>query len=157
MGRGSGQGVRLALLSLLSRGRRTEASSVGPLRPAEKVARRGATLRQNTVAWGLCALRICRPRGNATGKSSLSPSTLQFLEGRNMKISAGTESFRIAVLAFLLVVCAVLIYYSHFILRTEIVFTHLFYIPIILAGLWWSRKGIVVAVSLLIRRLCSEI
>ncbi|MBW2596029.1 MAG: PAS domain-containing protein [Deltaproteobacteria bacterium] len=73
-----------------------------------------------------------------------------------MKISAGTESFRIAVLAFLLIVCVALIYYSHFILRTEIVFTHLFYIPIILAGLWWSRRGIVVAVSLALSLLISH-
>ena len=73
-----------------------------------------------------------------------------------MKVSVGTESFRIAVLAFLLIVCAVLIYYSHFILRTEIVFTHLFYIPIIIGGLWWSRKGIVVAVSLALLLLISH-
>ncbi|MBW2600267.1 MAG: hypothetical protein JRC60_09510 [Deltaproteobacteria bacterium] len=73
-----------------------------------------------------------------------------------MKISAGTESFKIAVLAFLLFICAVLIYYSHFILRTEIVFTHLFYIPVILAGLWWSRRGIAVAVFLALVLLISH-
>ena len=74
-----------------------------------------------------------------------------------MRISVGTESFRIAVLTVLLVICAVLIYYSHFILRTEIVFTHLFYIPIILAGLWWSRKGIAVAVLLGLMLLISHV
>jgi len=39
-------------------------------------------------------------------------------------------------------------YYLHVILGTEVVFSHFFYIPIILASLWWKKKGLVVAVSL---------
>ena len=73
-----------------------------------------------------------------------------------MKTSARTEPFKIVIIVSLLTICLLGTYYCHFILRTEIVFTHLFYIPIILAGLWWSRKGIVVAVSLGLMLLISH-
>lgn len=66
------------------------------------------------------------------------------------------ELHKIAVLGSLLVICLLATYYSHFILKIEIIFTHLFYVPIILAGLWWSRKGIVVAVSLALQLLVSH-
>jgi len=52
--------------------------------------------------------------------------------------------YKVAVLVFLLFVCLLATYYCHFVLRIEIIFTHLFYVPIILASLWWSRKGIAV-------------
>lgn len=46
----------------------------------------------------------------------------------------------------LLIVCAVLItVYCQAFLETGVVFTHLFYIPIILSSVWWGRKGIIVA------------
>ncbi|MEA1935375.1 MAG: PAS domain-containing protein [Thermodesulfobacteriota bacterium] len=67
------------------------------------------------------------------------------------------EWYKIAVLGFLLTICLLATYYCHFILRTEIVFTHLFYVPVILAGLWWSRKGIVVAGFLALMLLTSHI
>jgi len=58
------------------------------------------------------------------------------------------ELNKIIILGFLLIACIFLTYYFHFILKTEVVFTHLFYIPITLAGLWWSCKGIVTAILL---------
>ena len=58
------------------------------------------------------------------------------------------KSYKIAVMGFLLIFCLLATYYFHFILKIEIIFTHFFYVPIILASLWWSRKGIVVAVFL---------
>ena len=36
--------------------------------------------------------------------------------------------------------------YFNMLLHTAIVYTHLAYIPIILAGMWWGRKSILVAV-----------
>jgi len=62
-----------------------------------------------------------------------------------------------AVLGFLLTFCLLATYYFHFILKIEIIFTHLFYVPIILASLWWSRKGITVAVFLALLLLVSHI
>ncbi len=67
------------------------------------------------------------------------------------------EKYKIAVIAILLIICLLITYYYHFILRIEAVFTHFFYIPIILAGLWWSRKGIAVAVFLALLLLISHI
>jgi len=67
-----------------------------------------------------------------------------------------TVSHKIAVLGFLLTLCLLATYYFHFILEAEIVFTHLFYLPIILAGLWWSRKSIAVALFLALLLLVSH-
>lgn len=58
------------------------------------------------------------------------------------------ELNKIITLGFLLIICLWLTYYFHFILKTEVIFTHLFYIPILLASLWWARKGIIIAVCL---------
>jgi len=48
---------------------------------------------------------------------------------------------------FLLIAC-VLTYYYHAKLGVGVIFTHLFYIPIILAAIWWRKKGILVALFL---------
>jgi len=69
----------------------------------------------------------------------------------------GNKSSKIAIIGFLLTFCMLSIYYFHFILKAEIVFTHLFYVPIILAGLWWARRGIAVAVFLALLLLISHI
>lgn len=58
------------------------------------------------------------------------------------------EKYKIMVLAILLGICCVLTYYFHLVFSTSVVFTHFFYIPIILASLWWKRKGLVVALFL---------
>jgi hypothetical protein len=31
---------------------------------------------------------------------------------------------------------------------SNVIFTHLFYIPVVLAGIWWKRTGIIVAAAL---------
>ena len=40
-----------------------------------------------------------------------------------------------------------LVYYFHFIMDTKIIFTHFFYIPIILSAIWWKRKAIIIPLS----------
>lgn len=60
----------------------------------------------------------------------------------------GKDFPKSTVLILFILLCAGVTYYSHFILRTEVVFTHLFYIPIVLAGLWLGRRGTWVAVLL---------
>jgi len=67
------------------------------------------------------------------------------------------ESYKLVVLGSLLAFCLLITYYFHFILHNGIFFTHLFYVPIILACLWWPRKGIVVAVFLALVLLVSHI
>ncbi|MEA1956963.1 MAG: PAS domain S-box protein [Euryarchaeota archaeon] len=58
------------------------------------------------------------------------------------------EKYKIIVMLILLAGACLLTYYFHAILETGMVFTHFFYIPVILAALWWRRKGLVVAVFL---------
>lgn len=55
---------------------------------------------------------------------------------------------RVLVVGLLLVGALPITYYFHGILHTGRIFTHLFYIPIILAALWWEAKGVLVAVFL---------
>lgn len=42
----------------------------------------------------------------------------------------------------LIILACVLLYYFHFVLKTGIIVTHFFYIPIVLAAVWWKRKGL---------------
>ncbi|MBU0702499.1 MAG: PAS domain S-box protein [Chloroflexi bacterium] len=67
------------------------------------------------------------------------------------------QLYKPAVVGTLLTACLLTMYYFHFVLETEIVFTHFFYVPIVLAGLWWSRKGIAIAVFLAVTLLVSHI
>jgi len=48
-------------------------------------------------------------------------------------------------------------YYFHLVIERGTVFTHFFYIPIILASLWWKRKGLVVAIFLAAILIASHI
>ncbi|MCK8518828.1 sensor histidine kinase [Methanoculleus sp. 7T] len=59
-----------------------------------------------------------------------------------------TEQQRMAVLMVLLAVSVFLTYYFHAILMLGTVFSHFFYIPIILTALWWEKRSIPVALFL---------
>ena len=65
------------------------------------------------------------------------------------KMKRNGESSKIIVIGSLLAISLFATYYFHFILKIDIIFTHFFYIPIILASLWWSRKGISVGIPCL--------
>jgi len=58
------------------------------------------------------------------------------------------EKEKITLTAILLAGSCFLTYYFHEIYQTGAVFTHFFYIPIILAAWWWKRKGLSVAIFL---------
>jgi len=55
------------------------------------------------------------------------------------------ESYKIWTMAVLLAGACILLYYFHVILRIGTIITHIFYVPIILASIWWKRKGLLVA------------
>lgn len=59
-----------------------------------------------------------------------------------------TEKSRIAIIMVLLGTSVFLTYYFHAILMLGSVFSHFFYIPIILAALWWEKRSIPVAIFL---------
>jgi PAS domain S-box-containing protein len=58
------------------------------------------------------------------------------------------EAPKIVVMAILVGICCALTYYFHVVLEIGTTFTHFFYIPVILAALWWKRKGLLVAIFL---------
>lgn len=55
---------------------------------------------------------------------------------------------RLAFIASLTALCAVATVYFHIFLRVEIVFTHIFYIPIVLAAIWFERRSFLVTALL---------
>ncbi len=63
---------------------------------------------------------------------------------------------KISVMIGLLAASSFLLYYFHHVLGIGTGFTHLFYIPIILASLWWQRKGLGIALFLAISLLFSH-
>ena len=58
------------------------------------------------------------------------------------------EKYKIIAMVILLAGACYLTYHFHVVLGVGTVFTHFFYIPIILASLWWKRRGLVVAIFL---------
>jgi len=74
-----------------------------------------------------------------------------------VEFKARREHYRIAVMVALLLIACFLTWYFHTKLGIGTVFTHFFYVPIILASLWWKRKGLVVAIFLAVFLICSHI
>ena len=59
-----------------------------------------------------------------------------------------TEKYRVAIILVLLAISVFLTYYFHAILALGTVFSHFFYIPIILTALWWDKRSLLVALFL---------
>lgn len=64
-------------------------------------------------------------------------------KGGALAFDLSDNKMRIIILALFTVVSIGLIYYFHFILNVHVIFTHFFYIPIILAALWFKRKSLI--------------
>lgn len=73
----------------------------------------------------------------------------------------GMETANVAghglLMAILLITAGLITYYSQAVLIKDVIFTHLFYIPIILACVWWKRRGIFVALALGIYLIISHL
>jgi len=66
-----------------------------------------------------------------------------------MNITYGKkDTYKTSVMAFLITGVFGLLLYFHVYLKTGIIFTHFFYIPVVLAAFWWQRRGILVAAGL---------
>jgi len=52
------------------------------------------------------------------------------------------------IMPCLLILLMIITSYSHAVLKTDILFTHLYYIPIILSALWWKRVSIYLSIFL---------
>jgi len=66
------------------------------------------------------------------------------------------RSYRLFTTVALLVLFVGMVIYSHIILNQGIIFTHFFYIPIVLATMWWRMAGLVVPVGMGIILLSSS-
>jgi PAS domain S-box-containing protein len=58
------------------------------------------------------------------------------------------KRYKIIFMGILLTACCLLTYYFHAVFKTGVVFSHFFYVPIILSALWWRKRGIWVSVFL---------
>jgi PAS domain S-box-containing protein len=56
--------------------------------------------------------------------------------------------FKISTISILLIFYLPLSYYFHFTLKTDAIFTHFYYIPIVLSSLWWTYKSIIISAFL---------
>ena len=65
------------------------------------------------------------------------------------------NTYKIAFMAILIIAASFLTYYNHT-AGQVVVFTHLFYIPIILAAIWWGKKGVLVPIILAIVLVASH-
>ena len=73
-----------------------------------------------------------------------------------MNLKDREEKFKLIVMAFFLGLACFLTFYFHWVLEKGTFFSHIFYIPIILAALWWKKKGLWVAVFLSVVLLLSR-
>ncbi|HTZ39401.1 MAG TPA: hypothetical protein VMB77_04535 [Syntrophales bacterium] len=64
---------------------------------------------------------------------------------------------KVGIMMCLLIACGFLTYYYHTVMSSGVIFTHLFYIPIVLAGLWWRKQGIFVSVILAVILIVSHL
>jgi PAS domain S-box-containing protein len=58
------------------------------------------------------------------------------------------QGLKLVISALSLGLCIFAAYYFLVILKTAIIYTHLFYIPIVITCAWWGRKGILLASSI---------
>jgi hypothetical protein len=76
-----------------------------------------------------------------------------------MKGSLGAKNniYKVGLMIVFLLIACILTYHNHANLKTEGLFTHIFYIPIILASIWWGKRGIFTAIFLGVMLLTSHL
>jgi len=65
------------------------------------------------------------------------------------------ELYKLITISILLILSGLLTYYFHIVIGEGVIFTHFFYFPIILAALWWQKKGLIVPIFLSLMLLIS--
>lgn len=65
--------------------------------------------------------------------------------GAGIKRLWASETARVTIVAALVAVYAVGSAYLNLAWHTQVVYTHFAYVPVVLAGLWWGRRGMAVA------------
>lgn len=78
------------------------------------------------------------------------------LGGMKMIIDRPVETYQYVVVAALVIAGVLLTYISHAVMKTGILFTHLFYIPIVFASVWFRTRGVAVAAFFAVMVLLSH-
>lgn len=63
---------------------------------------------------------------------------------------------KLLIIVILLAIAMGFAYLFHYILGEGVLFTHFFYVPIILATLWWGRRGLIVPIGLSVMLISSH-
>lgn len=73
---------------------------------------------------------------------------IPFAESKFMQSAIPKHKIKIAIVSLLTLICLALTTYFHVVLGSGALFSHFFYIPIVLSAFWWKRKGLVVPLVL---------
>ncbi len=65
-----------------------------------------------------------------------------------IRMTGALEKFKSSIMAFLLFAAGAMVFYYHALLKTTVSYSYTFYVPIVLAAIWWGRKGVSIAVAL---------
>jgi len=65
-----------------------------------------------------------------------------------LRFSGKMEKFRSSIMAILLFIGGIAVLVYHLFLRVDFPYEHVFYLPAILATLWWGKKGVSIAVGI---------
>ncbi len=74
----------------------------------------------------------------------------------NLSLFELPKTYKFLVMAVLIFMSAYLAYYYHRVLGTGTVFTHFYYLPIVLACIWWKKRGLMVIALLSLVLLGSD-
>jgi len=66
-------------------------------------------------------------------------------------------SSKMVIMIALILGTGTLTYYHYAVIGGNFIFSHLFYIPVVLAGIWWKKKGILIAAGLGLYLLLSHL
>lgn len=64
--------------------------------------------------------------------------------------------FNYGLMALFVFIAIIITFYYHSVVQTGVIFTHLFYVPIVLASICWGKKGVLVSLFLAVMLLCSH-
>lgn len=65
-----------------------------------------------------------------------------------MEVTPARKTFRLVVVSGLVLICLFVTYRYHFLIGKDIVFSHIYYLPIALAGVWWELGALIVSLFL---------
>jgi len=66
-------------------------------------------------------------------------------------------SWKLVIVITLTTTAVIATLYCHAVLKTSVIFRHFFYIPIVIASVWWMRKGVFVALLLSVILILSHL